>query len=44
MRAHGLAAMEHPIALFCVRPQGRIDEAVNQGLSICFGECLGVDF
>jgi len=32
---------EHPVALFCTRPQGRIDEAVNQGLSILAGLALG---
>ena len=26
---------------FCIRPQGRIDEAVNQGLSILAGLALG---
>ncbi len=35
------ASKEHPVALFCVRPQGRIDEAVNQGLSILAGLALG---
>jgi hypothetical protein len=25
---------EQPVALFCTRPQGRIDEAVSQGLSL----------
>jgi len=28
---------EHPVGLFCARPQGRIDDAVNQGLSILAG-------
>ncbi|MFM2172817.1 MAG: hypothetical protein RLZZ54_744 [Cyanobacteriota bacterium] len=32
---------EHPVALFCMRPQGRIDDAVNQGLSILAGLALG---
>jgi hypothetical protein len=32
---------EHPVALFCTRPQGRIDEAVNQGLSLLAGLALG---
>ncbi|MBW0179749.1 MAG: hypothetical protein KXJ50_01600 [Vulcanococcus sp.] len=32
---------EHPVTLFCTRPQGRIDEAVNQGLSILAGLALG---
>jgi hypothetical protein len=32
---------DHPVALFCARPQGRIDEAVNQGLSILAGLALG---
>ncbi|QCH15542.1 hypothetical protein CB0101_11985 [Synechococcus sp. CB0101] len=32
---------EHPVALFCARPQGRIDDAVNQGLSILAGLALG---
>ena len=35
------SSKEHPVALFCVRPQGRIDEAVNQGLSILAGLALG---
>ena len=35
------SSAEHPVALFCVRPQGRIDEAVNQGLSILAGLALG---
>jgi hypothetical protein len=26
---------------FCIRPQGRIDDAVNQGLSILAGLALG---
>jgi hypothetical protein len=37
----GAAATEHPVALFCARPQGRIDDAVNQGLSILAGLALG---
>ena len=32
---------EHPVALFCTRPQGRIDDAVKQGLSILAGLALG---
>ena len=32
---------EHPVALFCTRPQGRIDDAVSQGLSILAGLALG---
>jgi hypothetical protein len=32
---------EPPVALFCARPQGRIDDAVNQGLSILAGLALG---
>ena len=35
------SSAEHRVALFCVRPQGRIDEAVNQGLSILAGLALG---
>jgi len=35
------SAPEHPVALFCTRPQGRIDDAVNQGLSILAGLALG---
>jgi hypothetical protein len=31
----------HPVALFCATPQGRIDDAVNQGLSILAGLALG---
>ncbi|WP_094592249.1 hypothetical protein, partial [Vulcanococcus limneticus] len=31
----------HPLALFCARPQGRIDDAVSQGLSILAGLALG---
>ncbi len=37
----GRSAPEHPVALFCTRPQGRIDDAVNQGLSILAGLALG---
>ena len=37
----GASTPEHPVALFCARPQGRIDEAVNQGLSILAGLALG---
>ncbi|MEY3749619.1 MAG: hypothetical protein RLZZ11_608 [Cyanobacteriota bacterium] len=32
---------EHPVVLFCTRPQGRIDDAVKQGLSILAGLALG---
>ena len=32
---------EHPVALFCTLPQRRIDDAVNQGLSILAGLALG---
>jgi hypothetical protein len=35
------ATPDHPVALFCRRPQGRIDDAVNQGLSILAGLALG---
>ena len=31
----------NPMALFCARPQGRIDDAVNQGLSLLTGLALG---
>ena len=31
----------HPLALFCARPQSRIDDAVSQGLSILAGLALG---
>ena len=37
----GSSRPEHPLALFCARPQGRIDDAVNQGLSILAGLALG---
>ena len=37
----GGSAAEHPVALFCTRPQDRIDDAVNQGLSILAGLALG---
>ena len=37
----GAFTPEHPVALFCARPQGRIDDAVNQGLSILAGLALG---
>ena len=30
-----------PLAFFCARPQDRIDDAVNQGLSILAGLALG---
>jgi hypothetical protein len=32
---------EHSVAQFCTRPQGRIDDAVKQGLSILAGLALG---
>jgi hypothetical protein len=50
VRTNGLAAMERPsasstpeqpVALFCSRSQGRIDDAVNQRLSILAGLALG---
>ena len=31
----------HPVATFCTSPQGRIDDAVRQGLSILAGLALG---
>ena len=31
----------HPVVAFCTHPQGRIDDAVNQGLSILPGLALG---
>jgi len=31
----------HPVVAFCAHPQGRIDDAVNQGLSILAGLALG---
>ena len=31
----------NPMALFCARPQGRIDDAVNQGLNLLAGLALG---
>ena len=37
----GGSTSDHPVALFCARPQGRIDDAVNQGLSILAGLALG---
>ena len=37
----GASTPEHPVAIFCTRPQGRIDDAVNQGLSILGGLALG---
>jgi hypothetical protein len=37
----GVSTAEHPVTLFCARPQGRIDNAVNQGLSILAGLALG---
>jgi hypothetical protein len=37
----GRSTPEHPVVLFCTRPQGRIDDAVNQGLSILAGLALG---
>jgi hypothetical protein len=40
-QASASSTPEHPVALFCTRPQGRIDDAVNQGLSILAGLALG---
>jgi hypothetical protein len=40
-RPSGGSTPDHPVALFCARPQGRIDDAVNQGLSILAGLALG---
>ena len=37
----GASTPEHLVAIFCTRPQGRIDDAVNQGLSILAGLALG---
>jgi hypothetical protein len=37
----GPPPLVHPLALFCARPQGRIDDAVSQGLSILAGLALG---
>ena len=37
----GASTPGHPVALFCTRPQGRIDDAVKQGLSILAGLALG---
>ncbi len=37
----GASTPGHPVVLFCTRPQGRIDDAVNQGLSILAGLALG---
>lgn len=37
----GGSTPDHPVALFCTHPQGRIDDAVNQGLSILAGLALG---
>jgi hypothetical protein len=37
----GASTPEHPVAIFCTRPQGRIDDAVNQGLTILAGLALG---
>jgi predicted RNA binding protein YcfA (HicA-like mRNA interferase family) len=39
--ASGGSTPGHPVALFCTHPQGRIDDAVNQGLSILAGLALG---
>ena len=36
----GVSTPEHPVALFCARPQGRIDDVVNQGLSMLAGLAL----
>ena len=41
LKPSGASTSEHPVALFCTRPQGRIDDAVNQGLSILAGLALG---
>ena len=40
-QSSGGSTPEHPVALFCTRPKGRIDDAVNQGLSILAGLALG---
>jgi len=40
-KSSGGSTQEHPVALFCTHPQGRIDDAVNQGLSILAGLALG---
>jgi hypothetical protein len=37
----GGSTPERPVALFCTHPQGRIDDAVNQALSILAGLALG---
>ena len=37
----GGSTPEHPLALFCARPKGRIDDAVIQGLNILAGLALG---
>ncbi|MEA5424345.1 hypothetical protein [Synechococcus sp. CBW1107] len=37
----GQSPLVHPLSLFCARPQGRIDDAVSQGLSILAGLALG---
>jgi hypothetical protein len=39
--ASGGSTPGHPVALFCVHSQGRIDDAVNHGLSILAGLALG---
>ena len=41
LQPSGASTPEHRVALFCTRPQGRIDDAVNQGLSILAGLALG---
>ena len=40
-RPSGGSLPEPPAALFCSQPQGRIDAAVNQGLSVLTGLALG---
>jgi hypothetical protein len=37
----GADVSEQSIAVFCKHPQGRIDAAVNQGLSVLAGLALG---
>ncbi len=37
----GDSTPEHQLVLFCARSQNRIDDAVNQGLSILAGLALG---
>jgi hypothetical protein len=40
-KTSGGSTPEHPMSLFCTRQQGRIDDAVNQGLSILAGLAMG---